>query len=138
VNDVREITELLGDGIAEELRQSVHEVADALPGNYRFNTVDLSYETRKKNARALYDEAVASIERTGIGLKFPTATIDESPNAVLRKLLKFSVIHRPVSTIPGIRTNFTGKIDLDIVRVATGGTYDDPGQMIGDYAAASL
>jgi isocitrate dehydrogenase (NAD+) len=138
VSDDQEITELLGDGIAEELRKSVHAVADALPGNYRFHTIDLSYETRKKGARRLYDEAVASMHRTGIGLKYPTATVDESPNAVLRKLLKFSVIHRPISTIPGIKTNFTGKIDLDIVRVATGGTYDDPGQMLGDYAAVSL
>ncbi|MEE9256658.1 MAG: isocitrate/isopropylmalate family dehydrogenase, partial [bacterium] len=138
MSDACEITELLGDGIAEELRNSVHAVADALPGEYRFDTVDLAYENRRKGSRTLYDQAVASMERTGTGLKYPTATIEESPNAVLRKLLKFSVIHRPISSIPGIKTNFTGKIDLDIVRVATGGTYDDPGQMIGEYAAASL
>lgn len=138
MNDVRNITELLGDGIADELRDSVHAVAEALPGEYRFETVDLSYENRKKEGRTLYDEAVNSMRQNGIGLKYPTATIEESPNAVLRKLLKFSVIHRPVTTIPGIKTNFSGKIDLDIIRVATGGTYDDPGQMIGDYAAASL
>ena len=138
MNDVREITELLGDGIADELRESVHKVADALPGDFRFDTMDLSHENRKKKGRQLYDQAVESMERNGIGLKYPTATVEESPNAVLRKLLKFSVIHRPVMTIPGIKTNFIGKIDLDIVRVATGGTYDDPGQMIGSYAAASL
>jgi isocitrate dehydrogenase (NAD+) len=138
LGDVREFTELLGDGIAEELRKSLHSVAESLPENYRFDTVDLSHESRKKGARQLYDQAVESMKRTGVGIKYPTATVEESPNAVLRKLLKFSVIHRPVTTIPGIKTNFTGKIDLDIVRVATGGTYDDPGQMIGDYAAASL
>ncbi len=138
MNDVREITELLGDGIAEELKKSLHSVAEALPESYRFDTVDLSHENRKKGARQLYNQAVESMKRTGIGIKYPTATVEESPNAVLRKLLKFSVIHRPVTTIPGIKTNFTGKIDLDIVRIATGGTYDDPGQMIGDYAAASL
>ncbi len=138
MNDVRNITELLGDGIADELRDSVHAVAEALPGEFRFKTVDLSYENRKKGGRTLYEEAVDSMRQTGIGLKYPTATIEESPNAILRKLLKFSVIHRPVITIPGIKTNFSGKIDLDIIRVATGGTYDDPGQMIGDYAAASL
>ncbi len=138
MSDVREITELLGDGIAEELRKSLHSVAEALPESYRFDTVDLSHENRKKGARQLYDQAMESMKRTGIGIKYPTATVEESPNAVLRKLLKFSVIHRPVSTIPGIKTNFTGKIDLDIVRVATGGTYGDPGQMIGEYAAADL
>ncbi len=138
MSERREITELLGDGIAEELRQSVRAVAESLPGEHAFDTVDLAYENRRKGARLLYDQAAASMRRTGVGIKYPTATIDESPNAVLRKLLKFSVIHRPVTTIPGLRTMFTGKLDLDIVRVATGGTYDDPGQMIGDYAAASL
>ncbi len=133
-----EITELLGDGIAAEIRTSVHAVADALPEDYTFDTVDLTYENRKKGARPLYDKAIESMTRTGRGLKYPTATVEESSNAVLRKLAKFSVIHRPVSTIPGVATNFTKKIDLDVIRVATGGTYDDPGQMIGDYAAASL
>lgn len=133
-----EFTELLGDGIAEELRQSVHTVADALSGKYSFDTVDLAHENRTKVGRGLYDQAVESMQRTGVGLKYPTATVAESPNAVLRKLLKFSVIHRPISSIPGLKTNFTGKLDLDIIRIATGGTYDDPGQMIGDYAAASL
>lgn len=138
MNDVHEITELLGDGIADELRQSVHAVADVLPGTFKFEAMDLSYENRRHEGRTLYERTVESMKRTGVGLKYPTATIEESPNAVLRKLLQFSVIHRPISSIPGIRTNFTGKIDLDVIRIATGGTYDDPGQMIGDYAAASL
>ena len=43
-----------------------------------------------------------------------------------------------VSTIPGIPTNFNARIDLDIVRIATGGTYDDPGRLIGTEAAVSL
>ena len=116
-----EITERLGDGIAAEIRTSVHAVADALPEDYTFDTVDLTYANRKKGARPLYDKAIESMTRTGRGLKYPTATGEESPNAVLRKLAKFSVIHRPVSTIPGVETNFTKKIDLDIVRIATGG-----------------
>lgn len=132
------ITELLGDGISVELCESVRTITDTLLGNYQFETVDLSYENRRDGPRKFYDEAAESLQIHRAGLKYPTATIEESPNAVLRKILKFSVIHRPISTIPGIRTNFTGKINLDIVRVATGGTYDDPGQMIGDYAAASL
>ncbi len=138
MSGTHEITELLGDGIADELHQSVHAVADMLPETYTFDTMDFAYENRRKEGRKLYDRAVESMQRTGVGLKYPTATIDESPNAVLRKLLKFSVIHRPISSIPGIKTNFTGKLDLDIIQIATGGTYDDPGQMIGDYAAASL
>ncbi|MCH7743307.1 MAG: isocitrate dehydrogenase, partial [Proteobacteria bacterium] len=37
-----------------------------------------------------------------------------------------------------ISTNFTKDVNVHIVRVATGGTYDDPGQLIGDQAAVSL
>lgn len=133
-----EVTELLGDGIAEELRQSVRAVAASLPVDVVFDTVNLEHSNRRAAGRPIYDQAAASMKRTGVGIKYPTATIEESPNAVLRKLLKFAVIHRPVTTIPGLKTHFTGKIDLDIVRVATGGTYEDPGQMIGDYAAVSL
>jgi isocitrate dehydrogenase (NAD+) len=43
-----------------------------------------------------------------------------------------------VQTIPGIPTNFKAEVDLDVVRIATGGTYDDPGKMIGTEAAVSL
>ena len=65
-------------------------------------------------------------------------TAEESPNAVLRRRLDLSVIHRPVYTIPGVPTNFRRELDLDIVRIATGGTYDDPGRMIGEDGAVSL
>ena len=41
-------------------------------------------------------------------------------------------------TIPGVPTKFQRELDLDIVRIATGGTYDDPGRMIGDDEAVSL
>jgi isocitrate dehydrogenase (NAD+) len=53
-------------------------------------------------------------------------------------MLGFSVIHRPVATIPGVPSNFRKKLDLDIIRVARGGTYDDPGCTVGSDAAVSL
>jgi isocitrate dehydrogenase (NAD+) len=73
-----------------------------------------------------------------VALKYPTVTAEESPNAILRRRLDLSVIHRPVYTIPGVPTNFRRELDLDIVRIATGGTYDDPGRMIGEDGAVSL
>ncbi len=48
------------------------------------------------------------------------------------------MIHRPVTTIPGVPSNFRKDLDLDIIRIATGGTYDDPGRMIGEDGAVSL
>jgi isocitrate dehydrogenase (NAD+) len=132
------ITELLGDGIGPELRESVHAVAGSLPIDIAFEPVDLSLENRRRDAVAAYNEVVASLGRSKLGLKYPTVTAEESPNAVLRTRLGLSVIHRPVYSIPGVASIFKENVTLDIVRVATGGTYDDPGQRIGPDVAVSL
>ncbi|APW63562.1 isocitrate/isopropylmalate family dehydrogenase [Paludisphaera borealis] len=132
------VTELLGDGIGGELSQAIHRLAEALPVRVEFIPVDLRVENRRARGKILYDEAVELINTTKVALKHPTATTEESPNAVLRRKLDLSVIHRPVYTIPGVPTNFRRELDLDIVRIATGGTYDDPGRMIGDDGAVSL
>ena len=132
------VTELLGDGIGPELSAAVHTLADALPIHLDFRPVDLSLENRRARGMAVYDEAVASVVEHGLALKYPTITAEESPNQVLRKRLDLSVIHRPVTTIPGVPNNFKRELDLDIIRIATGGTYDDPGRMIGEDGAVSL
>jgi isocitrate dehydrogenase (NAD+) len=132
------VTELLGDGIGSELSRAIHTLADALPVHLDFIQVDLSLENRRALKNAIYDEAVDAIQRTTVALKYPTVTAEESPNQVLRRRLDLSVIHRPVYTIPGVPTNFRRELDLDIVRIATGGTYDDPGRLIGEDGAVSL
>jgi isocitrate dehydrogenase (NAD+) len=133
-----QIVELLGDGISPELSRSVHTVAAALPCRLEFVPVDLCEANRARRGAALYDEAVLSMREHRVALKHPTATVAESPNAVLRELCDFAVIHRPVATIPGIPTNFTKRIDLDIVRIATGGTYEDAGRRINRETAVSI
>jgi len=132
------IVELLGDGISAELSQSVHRIAESLPFRLSFVPVDLSDEARCKGGTDCYDEAVALMLEHGTSIKYPTATTRESPNKVLRDRCKFAVIHRPVSTIPGIENNFTKSIDIDVVRIATGGTYEDAGRRVGPDTAVSL
>jgi isocitrate dehydrogenase (NAD+) len=61
-----------------------------------------------------------------------------SPNALIRRRCDFSVIYRPAISIKGIHSNFKENVNLHIVRIATGGTYDDPGQLVGKDAAVSL
>lgn len=133
-----EVTELLGDGIGPELSSAIHTLADALPVRLDFRTVDFSLENRRARGASVYDEAIEAITATNVALKHPTVTAEESPNAVLRRRLDLSVIHRPVYTIPGVPTNFRRELDVDIIRIATGGTYDDPGRMIGEDGAVSL
>jgi isocitrate dehydrogenase (NAD+) len=132
------VTELLGDGIGPELRASVHRVADPLPLRIAFAAVDLSLASRERRGSALFDEAEAAVRRTGLALKYPTVTAEQSPNAVLRRRLGLSVIHRPAISIPGVSSNFKEDVALHVVRVATGGTYEDPGRMVGSDAAVSL
>ncbi|MBI5362049.1 MAG: isocitrate dehydrogenase [Planctomycetes bacterium] len=132
------VVELLGDGISSELSKSVHTVAAALPCRLDLSAIDLSEPNRARRGSALYDEAVTAMKAARVALKYPTATVAESPNQVLRERCDFAVIHRPVCTIPGIPTNFTKHLDLDIVRIATGGTYDDPGRRVGPDAAVSV
>jgi isocitrate dehydrogenase (NAD+) len=132
------VTELLGDGIGSELVSAVHELARSLPIELSFESVDLSLGHRRVVGASIYDRAVESVTAHGVALKYPTVTEDDSPNAILRRRLDLSVIHRPVMTIPGVPTNFRKSLDIDIVRIATGGTYDDPGRMIGEDGAVSL
>jgi isocitrate dehydrogenase (NAD+) len=132
------VTELLGDGIGPELSRAIHRLADALPIRLDFLPIDFSLENRRMRGKAIYDEAVDAITSTQVALKHPTITAEESPNAILRRRLQLSVIHRPVYTIPGVPTNFRPELDLDVIRIATGGTYDDPGRMIGEDGAVSL
>lgn len=133
-----EITELLGDGIGPELAESVHAVAESLPAEFSFRPVDWSLENREARGDEVIDEAETEMRRTKLAVKYPTITRLRSPNALIRRRLGFSVIYRPAISIKGIHSNFKEDVNLHIVRIATGGTYDDPGQLVGKDAAVSL
>jgi isocitrate/isopropylmalate dehydrogenase len=132
------VAEFLGDGISPELSASVHQVAGALPISVRFHPVDLTLESRRRHAGACYDAAMAAIREHRVALKYPTVTEKESPNKVLRERCQFSVIHRPVASLPGVKTRHDGSVDLHIIRIAVGGTYEDAGRRIGDDVAVSI
>lgn len=132
------VAELHGDGIAAELSASVHRVAEALPRRVHFHPVDLTLPSRRAKAEACYDAAVAAMRTHRLAMKYPTVTETESPNKVLRERCSFSVIHRPVQSIPGVKTRHDGAVDLHIVRIAVGGTYEDAGRRIGDDVAVSI
>ncbi len=132
------ITELMGDGIATELQESVYAMADALPLEFNFESLDLSLKNREKHDRKLFEQVEELMQKNKIALKYPTITKDISPNALIRRMCNFSVILRPVISIKGISSNFKEDLFLYIVRIATGGTYDDPGRLVGRDAAISI
>lgn len=136
--EILNVAEFLGDGISAELSESVHTVAAALPLNVQFHPVDLTLESRRKDADSCYDHAVEAINQHKLAMKYPTVTETESPNKVLRERCNFSVIHRPVASLPGVDTRHQGKLDLHIIRIAVGGTYEDAGRRIGEEVAVSI
>lgn len=134
---MREVAELNGDGIAGELRAAVHAVNEALGSPVRFRPIDWSLERREASPAAL-EEGIEAVRALGAAMKYPTVTETVSPNQVLRDRLGLAVIHRPCRSYPGVSRNYTGKVDLHVVRIATGGTYEDAGMRIGYYSAVSV
>ncbi len=134
---MREVAELNGDGIAAELRESIHTINEAFGSPIAFRPVDWSLERREASSAAL-DEGIELTRELGAAMKYPTVTQSVSPNQVMRDQLGLSVIHRPCRSYPGVSTNYTGAIDLHVVRVATGGTYEDAGMRIGYHSAVSI
>ena len=100
------IVEILGDGISAELSESVHRVAGTLPFGLDFRQVDLSLEERARDKEAAYGACQEAMSELRVGLKYPTVTREESPNARLREFCDFAVIHRSVLTFPGVENNF--------------------------------
>lgn len=137
-SDPIRVTELQGDGIGPELAEAVHGIADALPLNIDFIPIDWSLANREQRGDDVIDEAEQSMRDTRLAIKYPTVTNKRSPNALIRRRCDFSVIYRPAISIKGIHSNFKEDVNLHIVRIATGGTYDDPGQLVGKDAAVSL
>ena len=134
-----EVVELLGDGIGPELRDSVYAISDCLAIDIKYLPFDLSIENRESSGnRHIFDEVSEAMKEKKLAIKYPTITSAASPNAIIRRMCNFSVILRPVFSIKGIKSNFTEKVFLNIVRVATGGTYDDPGRRIGKDSAISI
>lgn len=113
-------------------------MAGIMPLEFNFIPFDLSLKNRESGDRDLFDKVIASMQETRLALKYPTITKTASPNAIIRRRCNFSVILRPVISIKGIKSHFTEEVFLYIVRIATGGTYDDPGRRIGKDAAISI
>ena len=132
------IVEMHGDGISAELSESVHTLSAALPFTIQFKSADISLETREARGERVYDDVMAQMKVHRVAMKYPTTTVTVSPNKIIRDRCGFAVIHRPVMTLPGVENNFKEEIDIDVVRIATGGTYEDRGRRIGVHSAVSL
>ena len=100
------VTELLGDGIGAELSHAVHALCRQPADRPRLRADRPQPGKPPRPPENHLRRSRRSIETTGVALKYPTITAEESPNQVLRRRLDLSVIHRPVTSIPGVPNNF--------------------------------
>src|SRR5699024_6221284 len=110
------LTIIKGDGIGPAIMASALEVLDALGADFDYEYVDVGQVAVDNGADdALPDNAVESIERTGLALKGTTTTPSGggrgSVNVAIRKRFDLYANLRPAVSMPGVDTRY-GDIDI--------------------------
>jgi isocitrate dehydrogenase (NAD+) len=120
------ITLIPGDGIGPEVTEAVLRVLHASGVQIDWDRQEAGVTAFERYKTALPVELLDSVKRTKVALKGPVTTpIGEgftSVNVGLRKALDLYANLRPVWTMPGVPSRFTG-IDLVIVRENTEDLY---------------
>jgi isocitrate dehydrogenase (NAD+) len=120
------ITLIPGDGIGPEVTEAVLRILHATGVQIEWDRQEAGVTAFERYKTALPVELLDSVKRTKVALKGPVTTpIGEgftSVNVGLRKALDLYANLRPVWTMPGVPSRFTG-IDLVIVRENTEDLY---------------
>jgi len=115
-----------GDGIGPELVQAVETVFDAAQVNIDWIEVEAGLKCVEAGKPIVPEETIGKIKELGIGLKAPMTTPigkgSVSPNVTLRKKLDLYACVRPVYSMPGVPTPFSG-LDVVIFRENTEDLY---------------
>jgi len=120
------ITLIAGDGIGPEVTEAVLRILHVAGVKIDWDRQDAGITAFERHRTALPVELLDSVKRTRIALKGPVTTpIGEgftSVNVGLRKALDLYANLRPVWSLPGVQSRFSG-IDLVIVRENTEDLY---------------
>ena len=120
------ITLIAGDGIGPEVTDAVLRILHVAGVKIDWDRQDAGITAFERHRTALPVELLDSVKRTRIALKGPVTTpIGEgftSVNVGLRKALDLYANLRPVWSLPGVQSRFSG-IDLVIVRENTEDLY---------------
>jgi isocitrate dehydrogenase (NAD+) len=120
------ITLIPGDGIGPEVTEAVLRILHVAGVSIDWDRQEAGIVAFERHRTALPVELIDSVKRTKVALKGPVTTpIGEgftSVNVGLRKALDLYANLRPVWTMPGVPSRFTG-IDLIIVRENTEDLY---------------
>jgi isocitrate dehydrogenase (NAD+) len=120
------VTLIPGDGIGPEVASAAVRVLDATGVSFEWQTENAGAGAMGQEGNALPERVLESIRRNKVALKGPTATPvgtgHRSVNVQLRKTLDLYANLRPVETLPGVKSRYTG-VDLIVVRENTEDLY---------------
>ncbi len=121
-----DVTFIPGDGTGPELTDATRRVLEATGVDFNWDRHEAGIDEFRKHGNPFPDATLASLKRTGVGIKGPTTTPIgsgfRSINVLLRKELDLYACVRPCKAFEGVRTRFP-ETDLVIVRENTEDLY---------------
>ncbi|MGI9100308.1 MAG: isocitrate/isopropylmalate dehydrogenase family protein [Solirubrobacteraceae bacterium] len=121
-----DVTFIPGDGTGPELAEATRRVLEATGVEFNWDRREAGIDEYEKHGNPFPDETLASLRRTGVGIKGPTTTPVgsgfRSVNVLLRKELDLYACIRPCKAYDGVRTRFP-ETDIVIVRENTEDLY---------------
>jgi len=123
----RPATLIPGDGIGPEVIAAAVQVMEAAGGRIAWDVQKAGKAAFDESGTPIPDALIRSIRRTRVGLKGPLETQVgrvgyRSVNVALRKTFDLYANVRPIRTLPGVRSAFSG-VDLIVVRENTEDVY---------------
>lgn len=119
---MKKITLIEGDGIGPEIMKAVRDIISATGCQVEWEICQAGATVFKQGlSTGIPKETIESIKRTKVVLKGPLETPigygEKSANVTLRNLFNTYANIRPIKTIPGILTPFSGRnLDFVVVR----------------------
>lgn len=121
------ITLIPGDGIGPEIAEVAKNCIEATGLNVEWDYQYAGADVLVEKGTPLPDEVIESIKKNKVALKGPVTTPIASGfrsiNVALRQKLDLYACVRPCKTYDGIKTKYTGKIDVVIIRENTEDLY---------------
>jgi isocitrate dehydrogenase (NAD+) len=121
-----DVTFIPGDGTGPELTEATRRVLEATGVALRWDRHEAGIDEYRKHGDPFPPATLASLKRTGVGIKGPTTTPVgagfRSINVQLRKELDLYACIRPCRALEGVRTRFP-ETDVVIVRENTEDLY---------------
>jgi isocitrate dehydrogenase (NAD+) len=120
------VTLIRGDGTGPELAEAARAVLEGTGVKFEWEVMEAGVDVMKTAGTPLPEETLASLRRTGLGLKAPITTPVgtgfRSVNVALRHTFDLYACLRPCKSYPGVRSRYED-IDLVIVRENTEDLY---------------